>query len=83
MPAVRVVVDRNVIRSIERSREVERICRDKAERIRGACNHPGYAVESTIGRNRARAEVFTKTFAAMYVEATEHRLLRALDAGRG
>lgn len=43
----------------------------------------GFESESAYeGRHRGRVQVYTATPEAMVAEATEHRLLRALDAGR-
>ncbi len=40
------------------------------------------AVDSDVGRTRARAWVWTDTIEAMVAEATDRRLTRALDGGR-
>jgi hypothetical protein len=54
---------------------------DRAKAIAEAAG-PGNEAEVSVGPNRARAAVVTKTFDAMRDEATEHTLTRALDAGR-
>lgn len=41
----------------------------------------GHAVN--VGRNRARAAVWTENAVAMHAEATSRALTRAVDAGRG
>lgn len=42
-----------------------------------------HAVESSVGRNRARAAVYTDTFNAMHRESDQRTLSRAIDAARG
>lgn len=56
----------------------------RASRIASAAGD-GFAVDSEItgGRGRARAVVYTGTFAAMKAEAVDAALTRAIDAGRG
>lgn len=39
--------------------------------------------DSSVGRNRARASVWTESFEAMHAEATTRALTRSIDAGRG
>lgn len=42
-----------------------------------------HSIESAVGRNRARAAVYTDTFNAMHREADQRTLTRAIDAARG
>jgi hypothetical protein len=79
---VRVDINHAAIRDIERSREAQDLLLRIAERIRDAAGD-GFEAAVEIGTNRARAAVYTRTPRAMVVEARDHVLLRALDAGRG
>jgi hypothetical protein len=79
--AVRVDVDGKAVRDLLTSREVEAELRTHAERIARQAG-PGHRVESSRRGNRARAAVLTDTVEAMVAEATDHNLLRAVDAGR-
>jgi len=54
----------------------------RANAIAGAAG-PGMKVESNPSSQRARVSVHTDTFEAKQAEATDRRLTRAIDAGRG
>ncbi len=64
-----------------RSDGVLRDLRARAERIAAVAGE-GMAVDSDVGRTRARAWVWTDTPEAMVAEATNRKLTRAIDAGR-
>jgi hypothetical protein len=68
---------RDLLRSPEVRRDLERRARNIA-----AAAGPGFEADSEIGRNRARASVWTATFEAMAAEATDRALTRSIDAGR-
>jgi hypothetical protein len=68
-----------ILRSAEMRADLERRARAIAAEAGG---DPDYVADSSIGRTRARASVRTATVAAAREEATDHTLLRALDAGR-
>lgn len=80
--ADRVEVNHRAIADLLRSPAIERDLRARADRIAAAAG-PGFVAHSEVGQHRARAAVVTETFDAMLAEALEHRLLRAVDAGRG
>ncbi len=65
-----------------RSDGVHRDLRARAGRIAAVAGR-GMAVDSEVSRTRARAWVWTDTFDAMTAEATDRRLTRSIDAGRG
>jgi hypothetical protein len=78
---VKIVLNRKGIRELLRSPEVLRDLERRAHNVAAAAGI-GYAVDSEVGPNRARASVRTDTIDAMIDEATERRLTKALDAGR-
>lgn len=85
--AVRIVLNRAGVKAILQS---PKVAEDMARRARniaaaadGATGRPGdHAVESKVGRNRARSVVYTDTFNAMHREADQRTLSRSIDAGR-
>lgn len=78
---VRIELNSAAIGDLLRSSEVQGMLEDSARRIASAAG-PGHRVDSTVGRTRARAAVITDTFDAMFSEATDRTLTRAIDAGR-
>lgn len=80
------VPNRRGITELLRSPTVAADLKARAERIaqaaRGDDEDLAYHVHSEIGRNRARAAVVTASVEAHIIEAREHRLARAIDAGR-
>lgn len=56
--------------------------RRRGEAIADAAGE-GVEADTRMGSTRPRALVTTETFEAMYAEATERTLTRAIDAGRG
>jgi hypothetical protein len=81
MATDRIDIDHETMRKIERSEDVLRLLVEHGELIMRAAG-PGHGIHAEIGRTRARVSVYTETVEAMLDEATNHNLLRALDAGR-
>ena len=81
MANVRIVLNRKGVRELLRSPEVLADLERRARRIASSAG-PGHAVDSEVGRNRARASVRTDSIDAMLAEADTHQLTRAIDAGR-
>jgi hypothetical protein len=81
MAVDRIDVHRGAIRDLLRSNEAEALVRASAARIATAAG-PGHESDSSVGRNRARATVWTDTIEAIVAEAYDHKLTRSLDAGR-
>ena len=79
---VEVKLRPGAVRSLLRSPEMRRDLEQRADRIANAAG-PGFESDSAVGRNRARATVWTDTFEARYAEATTRDLTRAIDFGRG
>lgn len=77
----RVKINRRGARAVLRSTQVEAHLRQIADKIDAAAGS-GHAVDSQIGRERARASVRTITPAAKAAQATDRNLTKALDAGR-
>jgi len=69
--------------TILRSEEMRADLHRRAQAIAAAAGgSPDYEADSAIGRTRARASVRTASTEAARAEATDHTLLRSLDAGR-
>jgi hypothetical protein len=79
--ANQVKLNRAGLRDLLRSPEVRRDLERRARQIATAAG-PGFESDSEIGRNRARASVWTATLEAMVAEATDRALTRSIDAGR-
>lgn len=76
-----IKLNRKAVRDLLRSSEVQADLERRANKIKAAAG-PGHEVDVEVGRNRARASVRTDTVEAMRAEARDHKLTRALDAGR-
>lgn len=82
MAGQRVQLNRGNVRKLLRSEEVQANLKARADRIAAAAG-PGMEAGVTVGPNRARTSVITATPEAMLAEATDRKLTRAIDAGRG
>jgi hypothetical protein len=80
---VRVDINHAAIRDILRSREVQDLFLALGGFATGRRRRGFYAADSRWGRSRARATVWTRHAGRWSIEARDHVLLRALDAGRG
>lgn len=69
------------VRKLLRSDEVRADLERRAQAIADRAGS-GFAAESEVGSNRARAVVYTADFDAMLAEAQQRTLTRAIDAGR-
>jgi hypothetical protein len=65
-----------------KSKEVQADLKARADRIASLAGE-GMEASVRVGRTRARASVITATAKARLAEATDRRLTRAIDAGRG
>lgn len=81
MAKVRVKVNSRAARSILQSPAVAEDLSSRARRIASAAGS-GMEVDSSVGPNRARAQVTTGNFVARRREATRKALSSAIDAGR-
>lgn len=78
---IRIELDSAGIEALLRSPEVVADLQRRADAIAAAAG-PGMRATVYQGRDRARAEVWTGTYAARDAEAEGRALTRALDAGR-
>lgn len=69
------------VRDLLRSPEIRADLERRAQAIATAAG-PGFAADSTVGPNRARASVGTTDIESMRAEAEDRALTRAIDAGR-
>lgn len=79
--SVKVKMSKQGSRDLLKSLEVQQDLRTRAERIAAAAGS-GNEAEVQVGKERARAAIFTTTAEAMRREATSRSLTSALDAGR-
>jgi len=77
---VKFVLNRAGVRELLRGAQMQAEVTRRAEHIAAAAG-PGHEVVSSVGRNRARAEVRTTTIEAKIAEAAHQNLTRAIRAG--
>jgi len=70
-------LDKAGVRTMLQSPEARRACETIAQQIAARAGE-GFEVDSSIGRTRARATVFTATSAARKKQAKEHTLQKSL-----
>ncbi len=81
MAKVKVVLNSKGVVELLKSDEVQKLLTSMATDIKNTAG-PGHESETEVGRNRARAMVWTETFQAVRSESINHTLTRAIDAGR-
>lgn len=74
-------LNRKGVRELLRSQEVRKDLERRARKVAAKAGE-GHRVDSSIGRNRARASVITETPEARVAEAKRRNLTASLDAGR-
>lgn len=80
--SVKLKINRGAIGKLLKEPGVARDLTSRANRIAAAAG-PGMAVDSRLGRTRARASVTTATQEARRAEAEQRALTNAIGAGRG
>lgn len=65
------------VRTMLQSQDAKRICETVAREIANRAGE-GFTVDSSVGRTRARATVFTATTEARRKQAKEHTLQKSL-----
>lgn len=83
MARSRVKLNRAGFKALLTGPEVVADIRGRAEQVAAAAGDGYEVLPQPVFRKRARAIVTTATYAARRREARDHRLLGALDAGRG
>lgn len=78
-----IKLNAQALREIRNSPEVVAELEARAQRIAAAAGDGMEVKPTETGKNRARVAVVTATPSAMYREAKDRALTRALDAGRG
>ena len=81
MAKMRFELNRDGVRALLKSAEVEADVRRRAESVARAAGE-GHEVLVTKGRNRTGADAFTATYEAMRSEVEDRSLSRSIDAGR-
>lgn len=77
MAKVKFQLNRNGVRELLKSSEMQSICLDYANSALGRLG-PGYEVSSHSGRNRVNAEVKAETFAAKRDNLKNNTILKAV-----
>lgn len=77
MAKVKFQLNRNGVRELLKSSEMQSICLDYANSALGRLG-PGYEVSSHSGRNRVNAEVKAETFAAKRDNLKNNSILKAV-----
>jgi hypothetical protein len=73
-------LNRKAVRDLLKDPDLEAHLLGEAEKIAARAG-PGFTASSRIGRNRARASVFTESFKARYQEAKYGTLSKAAGLG--
>lgn len=81
MSKVRIELNRAGITQILKSPSMRSAVERRARQI-AAASGPGYEADSMIGRNRARASVYAKSFRARRDNARNNTILRNIGAAR-
>lgn len=84
---LRIVLNRRGVHALLTSPEAQADLARRGRNLAAAADSNagepgGHAVESSVGRNRARTAVYTDTPRAMRLEARDRTLSRAIDAAR-
>jgi hypothetical protein len=87
MANLRIVLNRKGVHALLTSEKVKSDLERRAHAVAAAADAASgrggdHAVESGVGKNRARASVYTDTFNAMHRESEQRTLTRAIDAAR-
>ena len=78
MDKIRIELNRDAVRNMLRSSEMQSICREHAERIASNAGD-GYNVDTYVGKNRCNAQVSTVTDEAYRDNLQNNTLLRGLQ----
>lgn len=79
MGNVKIVLNREGVRSLLRSSEMMDICKGHADRARAQLGE-GYEVTTHTGRNRVNAEVAAVTYAAKRDNTENNSILKAVSS---
>ena len=80
MSKVKFELNRAGVRALLKSGEMANICKEHADRVRGAAGD-GYEVTTYTGRNRVNASVHAETYEARKDNYENNTLLKALGGG--
>ena len=79
---MKVTINSAAARKILQSSKVQADLLARAERIATGCGLEGYMADVKVGKNRARASVFTGDAEAILDNARNSTLLKNIDRGR-
>ena len=78
---VRLELNREGVAALMKSPEVQAELAERGGRVLAAAGE-GHELKASVGRNRARVKVFTRSQHAKNAEAKRRNLTLALEAGR-
>ncbi len=73
----KIVLNKNGVKELLKSREMMSICEEHAARIMNRCPS-GYEVDSYVGENRVNAMVYASTYQAKADNIKNNTLLKAV-----
>ena len=79
MAKVRVELDREGVRALMRSEEMQKICRKYADAAQARLGD-GYEVTEYTGKNRCNASIAAESFAARAENLKENKILKAVGS---
>ena len=77
MAKVKIILNREGVRSLLRSEEMKAICEEHANRAMNVLG-PGYSVSTMTGKNRVNASIYAESFDAKRENAKNNTIIKAL-----
>lgn len=81
MAKVKIELNRDGVRQLLRSQEMQDICKQEAQTIANSCGD-GYGVDSYTGKNRCNAMVWADTREAKRDNLENNTLIKAVGGGK-
>lgn len=81
MAKVKIELNRDGVRQLLRSQEMQDICKQEAQTIANSCGD-GYGVDSYTGKNRCNAMVWADTWGAKRDNLENNTLIKAIGGGK-
>lgn len=81
MAKVKIELNRDGVRQLLRSQEMQDICKQEAQTIANSCGD-GYGVDSYTGKTRCNAMVWADTWEAKRDNLENNTLIKAVGGGK-